>query len=160
MEILSFTILGLMFITMLAILYFSKKRLNNYENRIYSKIVVSNLIGQILHILCFIVIWNHDRIPSSLFYAVTKGYLLYLITWGVLNLSYIFIVSFFNEDDKHNEKMKKIEKIGFILLMTIMTIIIIVLPIYYNDLNNKIYTYGPSVDAVYIFSVLLVIACI
>ena len=52
MAIFSYTLLGLMFIVMLAVIYFSKQRINNYETKIYGKIIIANVIGQVLHLLC------------------------------------------------------------------------------------------------------------
>jgi len=160
MGLLSYTVLGLMFIVMLAYIYFSKKRVNNYETKIYGKIIITNIVGQILHLLCFFVIWYHDSIPKVLFYLVAKGYLLYLITWGCLNLSYIFLVSFLDKENENHEKILKIEKYVFGIPMIISSLLIILLPInyYYGDIG--VYTYGPSVDAVYIISSIWIIACL
>jgi signal transduction histidine kinase/DNA-binding response OmpR family regulator len=160
MAIFSYTLLGLMFIVMLAIIYFSKQRINNYETRIYGTIIITNIIGQILHLLCFVVIKYIDSIPKLLFYGVTKGYLLYLVSWGILNMVYIFLVSFLDDSNQNREEVVKNGRLLGLIGIIISFSIILLLPISYSNSIEGMYTYGPSVDSVYIISIVIVISCI
>ena len=45
-------IFSFFYILFLSILYFSKNRLNNVENKIYKKLLVINFVGIIIQIVC------------------------------------------------------------------------------------------------------------
>ena len=157
-----FETFGLLDIILLFLIYFSKKRINNYENKIYKRIIIANLVGQILHFGCYFAIRYIDKV-GILNPIITKAYLLYLIGWGLLLAVYVMIVSFTSEsgkmDEQQYEKNKKYIKYIriFFNICTIISIIwIIIRPIYCNDNENGIYTYGPAVNYVFVFSIFLV----
>ncbi len=160
MAIFNYTILGLMFIIMLAIMYFSKKRVDSYETNIYGTIIISNIVGQVLHLLCFFVIWYHDYIPNILFYIITKGYLVYLVVWGCLNMSYIFLVSFYDKKAENADQILKIEKNLRYVVLAISILLINILKIDYFYEGGEVYTYGPAVESVYIISMIIVGLCV
>ena len=87
----SFTVCSLFFSLLLTIVYFSKKRLDIIENKLYSLLIVINLIGLIIHILCGIITPLLDGDINSIIFS--KLYLGYLITWILLFMLYIFVVS-------------------------------------------------------------------
>ena len=162
MEILIFETFGLLDIILLFLIYFSKKRINNYENKVYKRIIIANLVGQVLHFCCYFAIRYIDKV-GILNPIITKAYLLYLIGWGLLLAVYIMIVSFATENKNMNEqqyeknkKCIKYIKTFFNICAIISVIWIITQPIYCNDNENGIYTYGPSVDYVFGFSIFLV----
>ena len=45
-------IFSFFYISFLAVLYFSKNRLDNNENKIYKKLLVTNFIGIIIQLIC------------------------------------------------------------------------------------------------------------
>lgn len=161
MKLVFFQLFGFFDILLLTIVYFHKKRLKNYENKIYQSIVLSNLIGEIIHICCFFTIRYMDFIPQ-INYIITKGYLVYLLIWILLQLSYILVISNMNssQDAKTKNKIfKKISTFSFMLFL-IGLVFVIKLPIYSNDNAMGIYTYGSSVDFIYIFSTICIFVCL
>ena len=60
-----FTILSLFYIVILMVVYFSKKRINNLENKIYSCLIVDNFIGLVIAILCYYTVLNCEKIPLT-----------------------------------------------------------------------------------------------
>ena len=97
-----FSICCLIFITMFGVNYFFKDRINNEENKLYSFLIISNVIGLIIDILGFLTLkyLPIDGIANSL---IPKIYLIYYFTWIYLFTLYIFIISF---ERKFNDKIK------------------------------------------------------
>lgn len=161
MNLMFFQFFGFLDILLLVIIYFRKKRINNYENKIYKNILIANLIGEILHILCFITIRNMDLFPI-INLVVTKLYLVYLIVWLLLNVSYILTILYMDNKQSDITKKKIFSKIRtFFWLMAILSSVILFgIPLYSNDNVSGIYTYGPAVNFVYIMSVLYISICL
>ena len=159
----SFTVCSLFFSILLSIVYFSKKRLNTIENRLYSILIITNLIGLIIHILCGIVTPMNDEDLSSIIFS--KFYLAYLLTWIMLFTIYIFCISRRNELEKGKEQatLKNFFIKLFVCIFSIYIIcciFLIFLPIKIFNENGIIYTYGKAVDFLYIISGLCMIIMI
>lgn len=142
----SFIVCSMFYSALLLIVYFYKKRLNTLENKIYSSLAVTNFIGLILEMLCYLVTLNKDNFP--LFTTViNKLFLVYSLTWLMLFMYYTFIVSFkkrlslrFNS----KELYKKISGI-FLKVYLIGVFALLLLPLYYDNSSlNSVYSYGPS----------------
>ena len=118
-----FTIYSLFYSVLLNIVYFARKRLVTFENKIFEKLMITNLIGVILAIGSYFTIVNIDKYPIFNV-IVSKGYIVYLLTWITLFSVYIFAISI---DDSKNRK-KKINRIikGFSILYVIFLIVIII----------------------------------
>ena len=144
-----FTIYSLFYSVLLNIVYFARKRLVTFENKIFEKIMITNLIGVILAIGSYFTIVNIDKYPIFNV-IVSKGYIVYLLTWITLFSIYIFAIS---TDDSRNRK-KKINRIikGFSILYVIFLIIIIIKPLYYHNAGGAVYSYGPSANVMYVVS--------
>ena len=74
-----FTICSLFYSILLTVVYFSKKRLNVIENKIYASLIITNLVGIFTEIGCAIV---GSLIPNNITISViiNKFYLIYLLT--------------------------------------------------------------------------------
>ena len=135
------------------IVYFSKKRINSIENKIFSCILIVNLVGLILDILSntFAFYINNNLIFS----IVNKAYILYLLTWISLFTYYSLVISF------NKEKIRKLLKY-FALIYFILCFVVILLPLYSKVDLNKFYTYGPCANLLYgvsgIFVAIIVIS--
>ena len=73
-----FQFFGLLDIILLTIVYFTKTTFKSEENKIYGWLIITSFIGQILHILSYITIYNMEHIPL-INIIVTKSYLIYLV---------------------------------------------------------------------------------
>ena len=87
-----FTIYSLFYIVLLNIVYFSKKRIKAFENTIFEKIMITNLVGVVLAIGSYFTIANINKF-SIINVIVSKGYIVYLLTWLTLFSVYIFVIS-------------------------------------------------------------------
>ena len=141
-----YTVCSLFYSLLLNGVYFSKKRLKTIENKIFERIMVTNLIGVLLALGSYYTILNENKFPV-LNIVVSKGYIIYLLTWLTLFTLYIFSIT-----SKNIEKeLTKIKKI-FMVLYIIFSIGIVMSPLYYHNNNGAIYSYGPSANVMFIVS--------
>ncbi len=148
-----FTIYSLFYSLLINIVYFSSKRLRSIENKIFEKIMLTNFVGVLLAIGSYFTIKNIDRF-ELLNTFVSKGYIVYLLTWLTLFSVYIFDISIKEGRDKKSEVNKIINLFGILYL--VFLIIIIIKPLYYHNSNGAIYSYGPSANVMYIVSVVYI----
>ena len=150
-----FQICSLFYISLLLIIYFSKKRLGTVENKIYIILAVTNLIGLILDISSVYTISNMSQYPI-LNKFVSKAYLVYLLSWMFLFTIYVFIISTNKKNDKNKTELHlsdyKNKVYPATILYFIFLILTIILPLYYKDNGNVIYSYGPSTNLLYFVS--------
>ena len=150
-----FTICSLFYAILLNVVCFSKQKIQTVENRIFDKIMFTNLIGASLATGCYFTITYSTMLPI-LNEIISKGYIIYLLTWITLFSVYIFVISL-NDKSNTAKQLKNIKYIfGFIYL--IVLILIIVLPLYYHNENGAVYSYGPCANVVYIISFIYIAA--
>ena len=149
-----FTIYSLFYSTLLNIVYFSKRRLETIENKLFAMIMLSNLIGVILAISSYFTITNMDKLPIVNI-LISKGYIVYLLTWLTLFTFYIFTIS-----SKNIKKDQNKIKIVFSALYIVFLIAIIIKPLYYNSEPGKIYSYGPCANIMFTVSGIYILAWI
>lgn len=156
----SFIICSMFYSALLIIVYFSKRRLNTLENRIYRILTVTNFISLVIELVSYIVTINGDKFPmfTSIF---NKVYLVCLLTWLLLFAYYTFLISFkrkINLRFNNKELYKKITGVFFKIYL-IAAFALLVLPLYYNNANiNSIYSYGPGSLLCTIMSSICIIA--
>lgn len=143
-----FPICAIPFSILIILLFFYKGHAKNEETRIYSLLIILNFIGLFIEILCTVgsLIYNYYPIISNIIY---KTYLVYLITWIGLFLSYVQSISTRSPFEK-NRKFKLLLRI----LLIIEIIIVYILPIdliIENNFSTR-YTTGLSVVFAYIIS--------
>ena len=98
-----FQVSSLFYIIMLIVIYFSKKRLLSFENKIYIYMLIANLIGLVLDVSSILTIIHMDQLPI-LNFIVTRLYLLYLLCWVSLFTVYTIAVCLknVNDEEKNN----------------------------------------------------------
>ena len=148
-----FQIISLCYILMLIFVFFSKKRIDSSENKIYKFLLITNGLGLILDILSVYTIKYRNEMPIFN-YFVTKFYLIYLLTWISGFTSYIITLT------KDETKYYQIRKKLLIYIYIISLIIIFALPLYYYNENDIIYSYGPSASYLYAVSGLFIVSWI
>ena len=128
------------FSILLNIVYFSKRRLKNIENKLYQFLVVSNLFALLFEYACTYFSLNYVPFISDL---VLKIYLLLLLIWITIFTIYMIYIT---------KKNHHISKIFWLIAVVIFTIPILIFPISFS-----IGKYGPivngfSINLVYIAS--------
>ena len=141
MSSLYFLISSLFYNLLVTIIYFHKERIKTKENKIYSLLIIINLIGIIIDMSS--VTMAKVGIHNALFFIINKVYMLYLLCWITTFTYYILTISL---DEKYHDRLKKIVSVITIISATL----ILALPLYAHLENNVFYTYGPSASASYI----------
>ena len=150
----SFSICSLVFMLIFLITYFSKRRLKNKDNSIYSFLIITNIIGLIIDIIGYITMHNLN-LNSFLNIIISKLNLIYYFTWLYLFVIYIIYISKITK----NSIFSNISKIKYICYLINISFILI-LPLYINNEGDKIYSYGPSASYVYFISIIFAIIII
>jgi len=146
----------LAFSILLVIIYFSKKRINTIENKLYSWIIVINLFGLVIDISCHWALKITDSAPLIAF-AILRLYLVYLISWLVIFTVYIRFISYQKQPEKQKQLIKSIRK-EWTIIYWVLIIVMFLLPMHvsYNGTNG--YTYGASINIIYVASGICIIA--
>lgn len=141
---------SLLYICGLSILYYSKMRINNIENRIYKWLLGLNLAGIILQICCDFVSAYYEIVPIIISELTLRLYLAYFIAWINTMLDYLLAIIFI--------KKRKIIWIN-ILFTIIECLIVIILPFnLFRDVKNKIYyTFGTAINMTFTLSGILIV---
>lgn len=148
-----FQIISLCYILMLIFVFFSKKRIDSLENKIYKFLLITNGLGLIFDILSVYTIKYRNEMPITN-YFVTKFYLIYLLTW--ISEFTFYIVTLTKEESKYYERCKKI----LLYIYLISVVAIFVLPLNYFSEGDIIYSYGPSANYLYAISAVLIVTWI
>ena len=151
MSIVSFSICSFIFVLMFIIFYFSKERLNTLDTKMYSCILVTNIIGIMIDVFGYFIfkIYGSESFISIL---ISKFYLVYYFLWAYFFLLYIFVISFREKTEYLFQK--KFTKSSIILTSIIISLIVLILPIQITYEDNVAYSSGLSVNMVYGFCAL------
>lgn len=144
-------ICSLVYIILLTAVYFSKKRLDNIENRIYSKLLILDIVGLVLEFMCCLTVSN--IIDSSILREiVNNSFLIFILTWVFMFSKYMFTVSF-NNNSKLALKVKEKYKICSNVLYgmyILFALVIIVLPLQYYYDGVYIYSFGSAINFLFV----------
>lgn len=145
-------IASLLYTILVLFLFYSKDKIKTIENKIYSSLLFTVIIGIVVDI---IGIYCHLYLPNTSFFRwlVVKIYLIYLLTFVYLITIYIIVMS--NKEEmrliKNPFKHSKTKKsINFVTLLYIISIILnfVLTYTYYND-GNAVYLFGSNTIFVY-----------
>lgn len=138
----------LFFSVLLNIVYFSKNRLNNLENKLYKFIVVSNLVALIFEFLNTFA----SQYPSTvLSFFVLKTYLLLLLVWITVLSIYMICIT---------KKSHKLFMPFWMVSIVLTTAITIILPFEFSNGKYGPTIIGPAVDFIYVISTVYCLICI
>lgn len=151
------TIISFFYSVLLMIAYFSKDKIKTLENKVYSKLIIINFIGIILELFC--TIFAGYAKDYLVFYTIlNKLFLVELTIWCSVFSVYVFLISSKKEKNELKSYLKKVS-IFHIVIDVITMFLIFVLPVQFNinNLGYVMYSYGPSVNIVFISSTLYII---
>ena len=137
----------IIYMVCLSVIYFSKQRINNQENKIYKKLIVLNIIGLIIQLLCDYVSYKYDSINLIFSNFILRIYLVYFILWINLFMSYLIAIT-----------RDKFENHLFRFFTIIESVIAFVLPfqLYTDKVKGIYYTSGAAIDFTFILSAIII----
>ncbi len=133
-------IFSIIYVLGLSFLYFSKDRICNKENKIYKVMLITNIIGLVLQLLCDYISYHYGNIPKFICDIIFKSYLVYFVVWINLMFLYLIEISF----DKYKNKIFKVNTIA--IVAEILIIIISPYELYRDSVNRIYYTYGSAIN--------------
>ena len=133
---------SIIYIIALAIIFYSKEKIDSIENKLFKIIMTTNLIGLIIEIVCFLLgYFNIENI--FICKMMVKIYLVYLVTFVMIFTIYLLYISSKNKTLKHSYSI-----INFIYY-ALSVILLIFLPINLINENNSIYADGIAPNVSY-----------
>ncbi len=147
-----FQICSLIYILLLTIVYFSKERYKSYETKIYSLLVIIDIIAVIFDAASIYTIVISSYIPFGND-IVCKLYLAFLLAWIILFSMYLHVIS---NDDISQKKIKNIS-LAYSIFYIVYLILLFILPLNYYFQSGIVYSYGPAAMLSYGFSGICVV---
>ena len=142
----AFSILSGVYSVLLGIVFFSKKRVDTTESRIYKYLVIFNIINVFSVLICWFTIINRETIPIINEILSKLALVIYLL-WVLLFTLYVILIS--SENSKKFEKKFNLAKKVLLFLFFALSIAAIVLPLEYFSENRTAYSFGPSANVVF-----------
>ncbi len=134
-----FYMFGVLFI------YFSKTRLKSEETKIYSLLIISNIIGLFLQLLCDFVSFKYDELSPIFCDLIFRLYLIYFVVWTTLIFIYLIEISF-----KNKKKIVKLAIFGAIIVAA--GALLLPYDLYRNMVDKIYYTYNGAVTLVFAYA--------
>ena len=141
-------IFSFLYISGLSILYFSKARIKNNENRIYKVLLILNMIGLILQFGCDFVSTYNKSLPFFACDIVLRSFLIYFLLW--INFLALYLIEI-----AVNNKKNVFKVLAISVLLEIIIVLILPYNLYTNFEAKIYYSYGKAVNFVYLISALL-----
>lgn len=157
----TFSACSFFYSVLLTIMFFSKKRIQSLENKIYSYLIISNLIGVVLGVSCYTTILHRNEFPV-LNDFISKALLIYYLTWISFFTAYTFVISHNNKGLDNDAKEKYYDKIFNILtiIYVVIAVLVFVLPLNYFSKGTIAYSFGPSANLLYILIPIYICVCL
>lgn len=153
-----FTLCSFFYSLMLTIIYFKRKNVKTIETKIYSSLIITNILNVSLAVMCYFTILYKDMLPF-INDLVSKTLLLLFITWELFFTGYVIVITRKNKEKNYKETYKK-SRLLLAVLYILISFIIYVLPLYYHNENKIVYSYGPSANFIYVLTTILIITWI
>ena len=155
MESFYFTIYGLIFCILLIVVYFSKKKVKNLENKLYSIIIAFSFFSCLAEVWTYILVVQGVESYAPIYLLALKLLFVGFLSWIFFFTLYIFVITIDNnKDEKSINKLLK----RFILYYAFTLLIVFILPITVTNTNGLLLPTGPSVTAIYLTVALCTLA--
>lgn len=141
---------------MLSIIFFSKKKIDKFENKLYSYILIGTLVLLGCGVLTYYTFINYP-IYSFINVFANKFFLVCMLFWICCFTLYFFTISF--ETDYFESKKKRIL---IVLVFILLSVVALCLNVKLIRTDTAIYSSGPAVTYVYLISavcILLMLYC-
>ena len=146
------------YILLLAFVFFSRKKLNTIENKVYSILILLNLFGVAVDIASiYYAFFDPENI---LLIVLAKIYLTYLVNYMITVTLYFIIIAYAGGSTEKKQKFYTKAGKWFFVTAIICSIIIYCLPLKFNIEGGRMYSYGPGPMATYAISSVFVFSWI
>jgi len=143
------------------IIYFSKKKINTLENRIYRTLIIDVFITLIIDMasVYFGIVYKDSILTNPL----AKLYLVAIVSWIILFTYYIIVIS--SRKNKGHIEINEDENISyfnriFLILLAVFfgsSLLIFLVPLEVYSDGKMMYTFGPSATISYVIAGMCII---
>ena len=143
-----FQIASILYIVLIMIIYFGKKRLKTLENKIYISLVIVSFITLLLDVSSvYFGLFMPEKNFSN---YLCKLYLVGIVGWVIDFTYYIYVIS----SKKSKNDSNYLKKILYYTISNFIlcSLIIFILPLNIYSNSKIMYTYGPSATMSYLIS--------
>lgn len=142
------SVASLCFIVMIMLVYFSKKKISNSENKIFTRLIFVSFSALVSEIYITFLPPDMNFLP---FVFSLRLYLMLCILWLSYFMEYVFIITRNNKNTNSIDYKKEYKKLYIIfwLIVIFLLLLVIFLPINFFNENGMKYSYGPSVNVVF-----------
>ncbi|MBP5401927.1 MAG: adenylate/guanylate cyclase domain-containing protein [Treponema sp.] len=150
-----FQIASILFVSILMIVFFSKKRWPSPANVVFRILMILTWVILALDIVSVITITKHQAGDPSVTFLnnfLSKFYLVVMVVYIASMDIYAIVNTIYDDITPVRKTLKYVEGIIWIIACIIATIVIIVNPLLYGGEGKYIYSYGIPSSTVYIFS--------
>lgn len=158
-----FQIASIIFITVLTIVFYSKKRWGSLANLIFRAIMIVTLIELALDIASVITITqfqNGNKQIERLNNFLSKSYLIAIAAYIFLIDTYAIVNTIKKGIEVGRLTFKYIQCFIFAFFFIVACVVIICNPLLYGGSGKFIYSYGIPSDMIYVFSTVSVVFCV
>lgn len=153
-----FSICALVFLSLVGIMYLSKKKYKNLENNIFAFMLLFTIVLLILEIVCVYTMSIRSEIPK-LNEVLCRGYILGTIIWTTSFIAYTWSLGSRNKKVKNKRKRNVILSILLFVIISILFGISCFSPITYSGGSGELYVIGgDAVSVVYVVGFAMVTA--
>ena len=139
-------IASLVYLILIATIFFSKKKIKNIDTRVYSTILIVNMFGLVLDYLQIYL--AGQNVNSDVLILVNKIFLIYVEIWTTIFALYVLNI-------ERGRKRSPVKSIG--ILLAIFCLIVIILPESYSyTVDGNPYVDGPAVLCTYLYVGILI----
>lgn len=128
--------------SILVFIFFYKKRVDYFENKIYSLSIVVAFIGAFIEIISGILFYKGYDVNSIAYLFITRIVFLYYINWVSLFMAYVVAICF---DIKNKKKFSTLLSI----LILVLSLLVVVLPFKFNYSDSSMFPSGLAVSLLY-----------
>ena len=143
----SFSICCLLFLMVTTISYFSKRKIDSMENKIFKKLIISNIFLLAIDILGFVVFY-YTKSSITLKIMISKIYLILYSMYGYIFLYYIAYIS--NENNKYTKQI-------ITIICSATTLLTLITPLSIETVNDTIIPTGTSMYFAYSSGLFLIV---
>lgn len=139
----SFNIACIVFLTLVSVFYFTKKKIDSYENKIYKRLILISFLGLFLDVIGYICLNIIDDTADMLNISISKMYLIYFVLWIGTFKTYIVCIT------AKNEQEINISHTLSLIICLLFSFIDLFLPLEIVKNGEKIYSSGIAVKILY-----------
>ena len=150
----AFTIFGCVFTLLLIMVYFTKKRVNMIENKMYSVLIIISFFSSLIEIINYCLVIKGISANSPIYSFFIKLLFLMFLIW-LFSFSIYFVLLGRRYSQKNVENVLKI-----IPIMVFVSLITLILPIKIDEVNGLLLPSGIGVNTIYFLAAICIICII